>query len=147
VSRQGGSEEAPPFTLRRHRRRLPGLRIGSRRDRGLSDPVVLITLPAQVGPAAADPTDNQPAAERARRPPLYWRLLRLRHVHPSGWQRALLVEGVFIVALLLVLAGKASAWTLLVLPVVVAALVKVHDVIAGSMSGSASRGTTSHRSG
>ena len=25
--------------------------------------------------------------------PLYWRALRLRHLRPNGWQRALLVKG------------------------------------------------------
>lgn len=65
--------------------------------------------------------------------PLYWRLLRLRHVHPNGWQRALLVEGVLLVAVVLTLADVASAWTLVVLPLVSAAVVKAHDLLAGSL--------------
>jgi len=70
------------------------------------------------------------APKRARRP-FYPRLLRLRHVHPNGWQRAVLGEGALLVAILLVLADLASAWTLLVLPVAVAVLVKAHDGLAG----------------
>ena len=66
--------------------------------------------------------------------PLYPRLLRLRHVTPSGWQRAVLGEGAVALAAVLVLADVASAWTLLVLPLGVAALVKAHDVLAGLLA-------------
>jgi hypothetical protein len=73
--------------------------------------------------------------ERApRRTPLYPRLLRLRHVRPNGWQRAVLGEGAIALAAVLVLADVASAWTLLVLPLGVAALVKGHDVLAGLLA-------------
>ena len=65
------------------------------------------------------------------RRPLYPRLLRLRWVRLTAWQRALLGEGSVFIAALLVLADLVSAWGLLVLPVVVAALVKAHDVVAG----------------
>ena len=65
------------------------------------------------------------------KPPMYWRLLRLRHVRPNGWQRAVFVEGVLALSLVLVLADVASAWTLLVLPLSSALTVKAHDVIAG----------------
>lgn len=65
------------------------------------------------------------------RQPLYSRLLRLRHIHPNVWQRALLGEGAVTLAIVLVLADLASAWTLLVLPVVVAMVVKAHDWLAG----------------
>ena len=74
---------------------------------------------------------RQRASMAARAYPLYWRMLRLRHVRPNGWQRAVLVEGVTAVAVTLVLADVASAWTLVVLPVAAAALVKGHDVLAG----------------
>ena len=63
--------------------------------------------------------------------PMYWRLLRLRYVKPNGWQRAVFVEGVLALSLVLVLADVASAWTLLVLPLASALMVKAHDVIAG----------------
>jgi hypothetical protein len=68
------------------------------------------------------------------RRPLYPRLLRLRHVHPNAWQRALLGEGALGLAVLLVLADLATAWTLLVLPVAVALVVKAHDVLAGRLN-------------
>lgn len=77
------------------------------------------------------------ASLAARAYPLYWRMLRLRHVRPNGWQRAVLVEGVTAVAVTLVLADVASAWTLVLLPVTTAAVVKAHDVIAGWLPGRA----------
>ncbi len=66
--------------------------------------------------------------------PLYPRLLRLRHVHPNAWQRAALGEGALAVAVVLVLADVASAWTLLALPLSVAVIVKAHDVLAGLLA-------------
>ncbi|MDX6226373.1 MAG: hypothetical protein QOE64_2749 [Frankiales bacterium] len=63
--------------------------------------------------------------------PLYPRVLRLRHIHPSGWQRLVFWEGSFVVAALLVLADVASAWTLLALPAAVALVVKANDLLAG----------------
>jgi len=71
------------------------------------------------------------SAGKPAKPPLYWRLLRLHHVHPNGWQRAVFVEGVLGLSLILVLADVASAWTLLVLPLASALMVKAHDIIAG----------------
>ena len=65
------------------------------------------------------------------RRPLYWRLLALRHVRPNAWQRAALAEGTIGLAAVLVLADVATAWTLLVLPLAVAVLVKAHDLLAG----------------
>jgi hypothetical protein len=85
---------------------------------------------------AAAPTTDEPALAAGDRPvrrkrPLYPRLLRLRHVRPNGWQRAALGEGALTLAVVLVLADLASAWTLIVLPVGVAAIVKAHDLLAG----------------
>lgn len=77
-----------------------------------------------------DEPQAEPAAAKAKRP-LYPRLLRLRHVHPNAWQRAVLGEGAIGVAVLLVLADLATAWTLVALPVAVAVLVKAHDLVAG----------------
>ncbi len=74
-------------------------------------------------------TDTKP--EKPERKPLYWRVLRLRHVHPSNWQRAAFFEGSIVTAAVLVLADLASAWLLLVLPVAVAGVVKAHDVLVG----------------
>lgn len=65
------------------------------------------------------------------RTPFYPRVLRLRHVRPNAWQRAALGEGALALAGVLVLADVATAWTLLALPVAVAAVVKAHDVVAG----------------
>ena len=78
-------------------------------------------------------SDEETPAPRKR--PLYPRLLRLRNVHPNGWQRAALGEGALAVAVVLVLADLASAWTLLALPLGVAAVVKAHDVLAGLLHG------------
>src|SRR5690348_12474446 len=67
------------------------------------------------------------------KPPLYWRALRLEHLRPNGWQRAILVEGVLALAVVLVLADVATAWTLLVLPLASGLIVKGHDVLAGHL--------------
>ena len=75
-------------------------------------------------------------AEGAREPagrPLYARLLRLRHLSLGTWQRAVLAEGTLAVGVLLALADLASAWTIVVLPVAVAAVVKAHDVLQGEL--------------
>lgn len=72
-----------------------------------------------------------------RRVPLYARVLRLRHVELDSWQRAVFVEGSLALAVVLVLADLASAWTLLALPLAVAAVVKLHDVLTGAVLGGA----------
>lgn len=73
-------------------------------------------------------------AHRGRRAPLYWRLLGLRRLRPNAWQRALLAEGVFAAAAVLVLADFASAWALLVLPLAVAFVVKGNDLLAVALA-------------
>ncbi|MCW2542707.1 MAG: Collagen alpha-5(VI) chain [Frankiales bacterium] len=70
--------------------------------------------------------------------PLYPRLLQLRHLHPNAWQRAVLGEGMAVVGLLLALADLASAWSIVVLPVAVAVVVKANDVVVGLIPTSAS---------
>ena len=70
-------------------------------------------------------------ASRPPRVPLYCRLLRLRHLHPTAWQRAVLGEGTALTGGVLALADLASAWTVLVLPLSVAAAVKAHDWVSG----------------
>ena len=85
---------------------------------------------------------TQPAARRA---PVYSRLLRLHHVAPNAWQRAVLGEGALAVAVLLVLADLATAWTLLALPLAVAAVVKAHDVLAGHLAETPVEGTPAER--
>jgi hypothetical protein len=94
-----------------------------------------VTAVAEAAPAQEPEPEQEPAPEpeptQEAKLPLYWRALRLRHLHPNGWQRALLVEGVIGVAALLVLADLASAWALLVLPAAVALVVKANDLLAG----------------
>ena len=70
---------------------------------------------------------------RTRRRPMYAKVLRLRHVDPSGWQRAVFLEGSLAVAAILTLSGSTSVWSLLVLPIVVAVVVKGHDLLAGRL--------------
>ncbi len=62
-------------------------------------------------------------------------MLRLRHVDPNGWHRALFVEGAIGVAGLGVLADLASAWLIIVFPLVIALVVKFHDLVAGALRG------------
>ena len=66
--------------------------------------------------------------------PLYPRLLQLKHVHPNAWQRAVLGEGMAGVGVLLALADLASAWSIVVLPVAVAVVVKAHDLVTGLLA-------------
>lgn len=88
---------------------------------------------SRVGAAAGSAADESAADDPHPRVPLYWRVLRLHHVRPSGWQRAVLVEGMVAVGIVLVLAGVATPWTILVLPVVVAVLVKLNDLVVGGL--------------
>lgn len=76
---------------------------------------------------------------------IYPRLLRLRHVHLTGWQRAALGEGVVALAAVLVLADVATAWTLVVLPLAMAAVVKAHDVLAGLLAPAPAGGREAER--
>ena len=76
---------------------------------------------------------------RSRRPegahvPLYARLLRLRYVAPSGFLCFIFLEGAVALGALLALAELVSWWGVLVLPAMVAAMVKLNDVIAGALS-------------
>ena len=73
---------------------------------------------------------NSEAVESA---PLYPKLLRLQHIHPNAWQRALLGEGMALLGVLLAMADLASAWSIVVLPVAVAVIVKAHDLLAGHL--------------
>ncbi len=72
--------------------------------------------------------------DMARRP-LYARVLRLRHVQPGSLLCFVFLEGSIAVAGLAVLAGLVSVWALLVLPLAVAAAVKLNDVVAGALPG------------
>lgn len=68
------------------------------------------------------------------KPPFYPRLLHLQSIHPNAWQRAVLGEGMALLGLLLAMADLASAWSVLVLPVAMAGVVKVHDLLAGQLA-------------
>ncbi|RZU52588.1 hypothetical protein EV385_4462 [Krasilnikovia cinnamomea] len=72
-----------------------------------------------------------PARQQA---PLYARLLRLEHLAPSGFLCFVFLEGSVALAILLALAELVSWWGVLVLPVTVAAMVKLNDLIAGAVS-------------
>jgi hypothetical protein len=63
--------------------------------------------------------------------PIYARVLRLRHVQPGTGLRLLFIEGTVLLAGLAALAELASWWSVPLLPLVVAALVKVEDVATG----------------
>ncbi len=75
--------------------------------------------------------------DKPRKRPLYPRLLRLQHVHPNAWQRAALGEGAVGAGVLLAMADLATAWSIVALPVAVAAIVKAHDALQGLLDRSA----------
>jgi hypothetical protein len=60
------------------------------------------------------------------------RMLRLTYVQPSALQCALFFEGSIALAVLLSLAELVSWWAVLLLPVSVAALVKINDIVKGA---------------
>jgi hypothetical protein len=66
------------------------------------------------------------------RSPLYVRVLHLKHIRPGGLMCFLLFEGVVALAILLSLAELVNWWSVIVLPAIVAALVKINDVVAGA---------------
>ncbi|MEU8263599.1 hypothetical protein AB0C02_23605 [Micromonospora sp. NPDC048999] len=66
--------------------------------------------------------------ERCR--PLYARVLGLRFVNPGGVLCFLFFEGAVALALLLALAELVSWWAVPMLPAVVAAMVKLNDLVA-----------------
>jgi hypothetical protein len=66
--------------------------------------------------------------------PLYGRMLGLRHLAPSGFLCFVFLEGAVALGLLLALAELISWWGVIVLPVTVAVMVKLNDVVAGALS-------------
>lgn len=74
--------------------------------------------------------------------PFYARALSLRHLNPGGVLCFLFFEGTIALGVLLALAELTTWWSVLVLPVTVAAMVKINDAVAGALvrSGSRSRG-------
>ncbi|WP_405430126.1 hypothetical protein [Micromonospora sp. NBC_00617] len=69
-------------------------------------------------------------ADEERYRPLYARLLGLRFVNPGGVLCFLFFEGAIALAVLLALAELVTWWAVVVLPVVVAAMVKINDMVA-----------------
>ncbi|MEV6490137.1 hypothetical protein AB0M20_16170 [Actinoplanes sp. NPDC051633] len=65
--------------------------------------------------------------------PLYARMLGLRHLTPSGFLCFVFLEGAVALGVLLALAELVSWWGVLVLPITVAAMVKLNDLIAGAL--------------
>ena len=77
-------------------------------------------------------TSSAPVARTGRRRPLYARLLRLRYLHPGGLACFLLFEGTIALGLLLALAELVDWPVVVLLPVGVAVMVKLNDLVAGS---------------
>jgi hypothetical protein len=73
-------------------------------------------------------------ADVSRDQPMYARLLRLQHLSPSGFLCFVFLEGAVALGFLLALAELVSWWGVLVLPITVALMVKLNDVLAGSMT-------------
>jgi hypothetical protein len=72
--------------------------------------------------------------DQAQQPPLYARMLGLQHLMPSGLLCFAFLEGTVALGILLALAELVSWWGVLVLPLTVAAMVKLNDVIAGAVA-------------
>jgi hypothetical protein len=72
--------------------------------------------------------------DRTRPTSLYARALGLRHLNLSGVQCLLFGEGSLALGILLALAELTSWWAVVVLPVTVAGLVKINDVVAGAFA-------------
>ena len=73
-------------------------------------------------------------AVASRDQPLYARMLRLRHLAPSGFLCFVFLEGAVALGVLLALAELVSWWGVLVLPATVAGMVKLNDIIAGMLA-------------
>ncbi len=71
--------------------------------------------------------------DEARQQPLYARMLGLQYLAPGGFLCFVFLEGAVALGVLLALAELVSWWGVLVLPVMVAAMVKLNDVVAGSL--------------
>lgn len=83
------------------------------------------------------PRGPAPAMGRAR--PLYARVLKLRYINPGAGLCLVFFEGMVSLAALLALAEQVSWWGVAVLPLAVAGMVKVNDVIAGMLARSHGR--------
>jgi hypothetical protein len=86
-------------------------------------------MPRAVVSEPPHPARRSPRASR----PLYQSILRLQRFRPSGVQRILLIEGSAATGIVVALADIASAWVILILPIVVAGVVKFEDVVATAL--------------
>ncbi len=66
--------------------------------------------------------------------PLYARMLRLTYIQPGGVLCFLFFEGTIALALLLSLADLVNWWSVVLVPLCVAALVKINDIVAGALA-------------
>lgn len=71
--------------------------------------------------------------DESRQQPLYSRLLGLQYVTPNGFLCFMFFEGAVALGVLLALAELVSWWGVLALPVTVALMVKLNDVVAGAV--------------
>jgi len=71
--------------------------------------------------------------DEARQQPLYARMLGLQYLAPGGFLCFVFLEGAVALGILLALAELVSWWGVLALPLTVAAMVKLNDVVAGSL--------------
>jgi hypothetical protein len=72
--------------------------------------------------------------EEAKTRPLYARVLGLQYLRPGGLLCFLYFEGSIALGTLLALAELVDWWVVAVLPVTVAAMVKLNDVVAGAIA-------------
>ncbi|MBL7256102.1 hypothetical protein [Paractinoplanes lichenicola] len=66
--------------------------------------------------------------------PMYARMLRLRFLTPNGFLCFVFLEGAVALGILLALAELVSWWGVIVLPITVAIMVKLNDLIAGALT-------------
>ncbi|GAA2599951.1 hypothetical protein GCM10010435_94210 [Winogradskya consettensis] len=72
--------------------------------------------------------------EEVSQQPLYARLLGLQYLAPSGFLCFVFLEGAVALGILLALAELVSWWGVVVLPLTVAAMVKLNDIVAGALT-------------
>jgi hypothetical protein len=71
--------------------------------------------------------------DEARQQPLYARVLGLQYLAPGGFLCFVFLEGAVALGILLALAELVSWWGVVVLPMTVAIMVKLNDVVAGAL--------------
>lgn len=115
-------ERATPAALAADRLTAPEQRVGTDQE-----------TVAPVDPAAVRRDHirrrGAPAAQIPR--PFYARLLRLHHIHPGQILCFLFFEAAIALGIVLGLSGLVSWWGVLALPLSIAFMVKLNDVVAG----------------